>query len=199
MKDLTAKIIVVERSLIIYEGLCSVLLKSRGNYHIHRVGSLDELQKNFAPATIDIVLINPIEIQSSLKIFSGLKKEYSHIRWIGIIYQFIDQQVLSLLHDNFSITDSPEKISGIIQELHNKEVPDEESISGSLSERETDVLRLLVKGNSNKEIADRLHISTHTVISHRKNISQKTGIKSVSGLTIYAVVSKIISLRDYSE
>jgi DNA-binding CsgD family transcriptional regulator len=68
-----------------------------------------------------------------------------------------------------------------------------------LTDRETDVLKLLVEGNANKEIADKLNISTHTVISHRKNISQKTGIKSVSGLTIYAVVKNIINIDSYME
>ncbi|MFW5781575.1 MAG: response regulator transcription factor, partial [Bacteroidota bacterium] len=61
-----------------------------------------------------------------------------------------------------------------------------------LSERETDVLVQLLKGLSNKEIAEKLHISKHTVISHRKNIVEKTGIKSLPGLTIYAISKKII-------
>ncbi len=47
---------------------------------------------------------------------------------------------------------------------------------------------------ANKLIADKLNISINTVITHRKNISQKTGIKSISGLTIYAVVKKLISI-----
>jgi DNA-binding NarL/FixJ family response regulator len=63
-----------------------------------------------------------------------------------------------------------------------------------LSEREIEVLSQLVKGLSNKEIADKLNISVHTVISHRKNITEKTGIKSLSGLTIYAITRKIIPL-----
>ncbi len=57
-----------------------------------------------------------------------------------------------------------------------------------LSVREIEVLRLLVRGLINKEIAERLHISLTTVISHRKNITSKLGIKSVPGLTIYAVM-----------
>ncbi|MBK8882774.1 MAG: helix-turn-helix transcriptional regulator [Bacteroidales bacterium] len=65
-----------------------------------------------------------------------------------------------------------------------------------LSERETEVLKLLSKGLSNKEIADSLNISIHTVISHRKNLTQKTGIKSQSGLTIYALSNNIISLEN---
>jgi DNA-binding CsgD family transcriptional regulator len=48
----------------------------------------------------------------------------------------------------------------------------------------------------NKEIADQLHISVHTVVRHRKNITQKTGIRSQSGLTIYAISKKIIHLED---
>ena len=57
-----------------------------------------------------------------------------------------------------------------------------------LTAREIEVLALVVKGFINKEIADRLNISLTTVISHRKNITEKIGIKSVSGLTIYAVM-----------
>jgi len=67
-----------------------------------------------------------------------------------------------------------------------------------LSKRELDVLKLLTKGYSNKEIADKLFISTHTVISHRKNLSEKTGIRSASGLTMYAVLKKIIDIDDIS-
>ncbi|MGE5395828.1 MAG: response regulator transcription factor [Candidatus Saccharibacteria bacterium] len=65
-----------------------------------------------------------------------------------------------------------------------------------LTRREIEVLQLLCKGYSNKEIADQLFVSTHTVISHRKNISEKTGIKSASGLTMYAILKKIIDVGD---
>jgi DNA-binding CsgD family transcriptional regulator len=61
-----------------------------------------------------------------------------------------------------------------------------------LSQRELDVLRFVALGHSNKEIAEKLFISIHTVISHRKNITEKLGIKSISGLTIYAIINKII-------
>ena len=63
-------------------------------------------------------------------------------------------------------------------------LPDEHDLSA----REVEVLRLVVRGLINKEIAERLHISLTTVISHRKNITEKLGIKSVPGLTIYAVM-----------
>lgn len=61
-----------------------------------------------------------------------------------------------------------------------------------LSAREIEVLILITKGFINKEIADKLNISLTTVITHRKNITEKLGIKSVSGLTIYAVMNGYI-------
>ena len=57
-----------------------------------------------------------------------------------------------------------------------------------LSTREIEVLVLMVRGLINKEIADKLNISLTTVITHRKNISEKLGLKSLSGLTIYAIM-----------
>ena len=64
-----------------------------------------------------------------------------------------------------------------------------------LSDREKDVLIQVVKGLSNKEIADVLFISTHTVISHRKNIARKLNIHSTAGLTIYAIVNKLVDIN----
>ncbi|MCG8699077.1 MAG: LuxR C-terminal-related transcriptional regulator [Bacteroidales bacterium] len=61
-----------------------------------------------------------------------------------------------------------------------------------LSEREIDVLKAVALGYSNKEISDKLYISTNTVITHRKNITDKLGIKTISGLTVYAIMNKLI-------
>ena len=56
-----------------------------------------------------------------------------------------------------------------------------------ISQRELDVLKLVAQGYINKEIADRLNISLNTVLSHRKNITAKLGIKTVSGLIFYCI------------
>ena len=63
----------------------------------------------------------------------------------------------------------------------------------NLTPREIQVLRLVVSGAINKEIAERLSISFNTVLTHRKNISTKTGIKTVSGLTFYALLNGYVS------
>ena len=68
------------------------------------------------------------------------------------------------------------------------------SVPKVLTTREVEVLTLIVQGFINKEIADRLNISLTTVITHRKNIVEKLGIRSVSGLTIYAVMNGYVDI-----
>ena len=69
-----------------------------------------------------------------------------------------------------------------------------QSEDAQLSQRERDVIVALVQGMSNKEIADHLCISTNTVITHRRNIAKKLQIHSPAGLTIYAIVNKLVSI-----
>ncbi|OJV44915.1 MAG: hypothetical protein BGO29_08335 [Bacteroidales bacterium 36-12] len=66
----------------------------------------------------------------------------------------------------------------------------------SLTDREIEILSSVVKGLTNKEIAQKLFLSTHTVISHRRNITRKLEIHSTAGLTIYAIVNKLVSLDE---
>ncbi|CAK7048062.1 MAG: LuxR C-terminal-related transcriptional regulator [Petrimonas sp.] len=66
-----------------------------------------------------------------------------------------------------------------------------------LTNREIEVLKLIVQGRLNKEIADKLNISLNTVLSHRKNIIAKTGIKTVSGLTFYSISNGYVSPGDH--
>lgn len=71
-----------------------------------------------------------------------------------------------------------------------------ESDATALSPREKDIVRLVAQGKGNKEIADRLCISTHTVATHRRNISSKLDIHSGAGLTIYAIINGLVDLPD---
>ena len=65
----------------------------------------------------------------------------------------------------------------------------------NLTDREIEVLSLVAQGKINKEIADQLCIGLTTVITHRKNIQEKLGIKSVSSLTIYAVMHGYVDIN----
>ncbi|RUT73419.1 DNA-binding response regulator [Ancylomarina longa] len=75
-------------------------------------------------------------------------------------------------------------------------VPTKQKSNETLSAREKNILKHIALGLTNKEIADQLFISIHTVVTHRKNITQKLGIKSVSGLTVYAILNNLISMDE---
>jgi DNA-binding CsgD family transcriptional regulator len=96
-----------------------------------------------------------------------------------------------------NLFDTPTLICFKVNEILNSFLSDQSKDTDTeLTKREIEVLRLVTRGHSNKEIADQLFVSIHTVISHRKNISEKTGIKSASGLTMYAILKKIVDMNE---
>jgi len=199
MRAPDVQIVMIEPSRIISQGLVSMIGESGRSYHIVRAADFIELQQLVARNPVDVVVLNPGLLQSDSKSFQLLRNEHPGIKWIGVVYSFFDQPVLAQFDGIISINDLPHAIINTIDHvLQMARGQVEESEQESLSDRETDVLKLLVTGLANKEIADKLNISPHTVITHRKNISQKTGIKSVSGLTIYAVVKGLISIEHFS-
>jgi DNA-binding CsgD family transcriptional regulator len=96
--------------------------------------------------------------------------------------------------NSIGINDSEDSILKLLSSLFLESVErkGEQLQNGELSVREKDVLKLVAMGFPNKEIADKLFISIHTVVTHRKNITEKLGIKSISGLTVYAIINGII-------
>lgn len=89
--------------------------------------------------------------------------------------------------------DDEERIAHILHTALENSDLEQHHESNDISGREREILVLVAGGMTNKEIADRLNISVHTVIAHRKNISRKTGIKSVAGLTVYAMMNNMIN------
>ena len=65
-----------------------------------------------------------------------------------------------------------------------------------LSEREKEILRGIAQGKVNKEIADELCISVHTVATHRRNISAKLEIHTAAGLTIFAIIHHLVDVNE---
>lgn len=199
MINCNVNIAIVEPSHIVYEGLSNTLLKSGQHYRIYRFDSLEEVARLKIDQKIDIIIANPQLVHHYGKECNPLKGISSTARWIALVYAFINQTLLQYFDAIIQITDHPETILRLIDQTiaGSKHCSDNLPVE-QLTDREIDVLIQLVHGLSNKEIADKLNISTHTVISHRKNISQKTGIKSQPGLTIYAISRKIISIDKLS-
>ncbi len=85
-----------------------------------------------------------------------------------------------------------EKMIDSLQHFFYEPPENSDEDSEMLSTREIEVLKAVAMGYSNKEIADHLFISINTVITHRKNITGKLGIKTISGLTVYALMNRLI-------
>lgn len=193
-------IVIIEPSHIIYEGLANILLKSDYHFQLYRFENLEELEHPALKPKIDIVILNPAQVQNNTRQFIQHKHANPQFKWAGLVYSYFDKETVSLFDCLINITDTYETIvNTIYRQVQIASQGNEIAASDQITEREMDVLIQLVHGLSNKEIADKLNISIHTVVSHRRNIIQKTGIKSQAGLTIYAISNKIISLDSFSE
>ena len=110
----------------------------------------------------------------------------------GLLIDSADTET-PLATNKISVKAPQETILDQLQHLFASDNAPIQETNKELTSREIDVLQLIVKGITNQEIADKLSISLNTVLSHRKNITSKLGIKTVSGLTFYAIMNGIIS------
>lgn len=86
-----------------------------------------------------------------------------------------------------------------VERLASEQPAAESEPQQELSTREKEIIVCVVKGLTNKEIAEELCISAHTVITHRRNIASKLQIHSTAGLTIYAIVNKLVELSEIQQ
>lgn len=144
--------------------------------------------------TLDLLIVNPshLGMMSPSQLRSELGNE--NLKVVALQSSFTDKSMLQGYDDVLSIFDSIDTITEKIT-LATKDSEGEE-VKRELSQREREIIVCVVKGMTNKQIADTLCLSTHTVISHRRNIANKLQIHSPSGLTIYAIVNKLVDLAD---
>ncbi|MDR1096939.1 MAG: LuxR C-terminal-related transcriptional regulator [Tannerella sp.] len=189
------KVLIVEPSRIITEGLVKILGESPSLSVLPPLHEVESLNGRLVAGKPDILLLNPTLLpyvkRSAL---TDMMREYPRMAVVALVYQYVEQATLRLYSGTVDIREPREHIGEILLEcsfsLTVAEVPEDNSYE--LTKRETDVLVLIAKGFMNKEIAERLTISIHTVISHRKNITRKTNIKSVAGLAMYALMNNLI-------
>jgi DNA-binding CsgD family transcriptional regulator len=193
MDRVRINIVIIEPSDIVYEGLSTLLMKSGQHFNLARLEDMNELDAVFMKQDRQVVIVNPVCVLNRIAEFTRIKNSHAGVFWVGLVYSYFDKELLARFNATFSISDPVEYLVDKINRQADHPRP-EKAHQEQLSDRERDVLIRLVKGLSNKEIADALNISIHTVGSHRKNIMEKTGIKSLSGLTIYAISMNIIPI-----
>jgi DNA-binding NarL/FixJ family response regulator len=194
----TIKLVIADNSPIVRSGLIAVLRHIPGlKIQPYEVQTQSSLQNYIFMHEPDLVIVNPIfDGWFDIKAFkAGLKK--TPIKFMALLSAVIDSAVLKDYNDSFTIYDDVEQISTKIAKLLSEDSDKDQSAENeNLSQREKEIIVGVVKGLTNKEIADKLCLSIHTVITHRRNVSRKLQIHSPAGLTIFAIVNGLVELND---
>jgi DNA-binding NarL/FixJ family response regulator len=188
------RVAIVEPSPVVREGL-RLLIEEGGEFAV--TGMYDDVQ-SLVGEEADIVLLNPSVI-SGFRRFAvrSLLTELDGVPVAAILYGYVDAETLAGFDGSVDVYDDGQqlvvRLRSIIASFHGHHSHNATGEGADLSEREKEILVSVAKGLTNKEIADHHFISVHTVISHRKNITRKTGIKTIPGLTLYAMFNNLIS------
>ena len=189
-------IVLAETAPIILTGLVECL-KNMKDIHptVIEVDTRDSLMETITGTTVDLLMVNPT--------FGGLMHPEDirkgslnpEIKIFAIEIGKLNKATLSLYDEHIHVTDDINEIrSKIISGIKLESDKGEEK--EALSTREKEIISHVVKGFTNQEIADKLFLSIHTVMTHRRNIARKLQIHSATGLTIYAIVNKIVDLSE---
>ena len=180
------KLLIVEPSEVIATGLKTILEGQVRFRLMEPVASTDQLEERIIAMRPDILLINPTLITSPADIRTDFPMAV-----VALVYQYVEKDKLKQYDGVIDIRDSRAHVIETLAQV-SPQTQEHTQSNYELTKRETAVLVQLAQGKSNKEIADALNVSVHTVISHRKNITHKTGIKSVAGLTVFAMLNNLI-------
>ena len=188
------KVAIIEPSIIIAEGLCKILQSSSEADVVGIYPTLRDFAERRVARDFEVVIVGSQAVRAGESVRGSVAELGTTI--VLLATTMVDEEVLRQVDGVINIYDNEAALLRKLRAAIEQGETNPYSDSHDLSERERDVLILVAKGMANKEIADRLNISIHTVMSHRKNITHKTGIKSVAGLTVYALLNNLLDQND---
>lgn len=190
-------VLLIVPSLIVARGLESVF-NDLGEFKV--VGVLSDFSHNsdtrLRNIEADIILMDPqvldFETRKNGRSFIG---EYLDVPVVALETSVMREDLLKQYDEVVNLYDEPTTIIKKLRSAMETQQDSSKVDSNDLSSREKEILVCVAKGMLNKEIADRFNLSIYTVITHRKNITRKTGIKTVAGLTVYALLNNLIDIN----
>ena len=192
------KIVIAEPSTMLRIGLERLLEELPDAEVVFSTDNLSSLYARINALRPDVLIINPLLFDYAKR--ATLRAEFDqlpNLRLVGLVTAYLESQHQRQFAGVIELNDDIQRIKSTLNQVtRSVQSDDDESDTAPLSDREKDVLICLSKGLKNNEIADQLNISVHTVITHRKNIVRKTGIKSVAALTVYAILNNLIEEKD---
>ncbi len=193
------KFIIAEQSYLIRKGVASIINRIDHATVVKELDNLNSVNSAIQKYKPDFLVLNP-----------NLLPHHQHFRNFQINMEMSEKIIaittihphrkglISNFRENIDIGDNKETIFNKLQNIVEATGKGNASriTSNELSDREKTILTYVAKGFTNKEIAEKLFLSTHTVITHRKNITAKLGIKTISGLTVYAILNNLIKMEE---
>lgn len=194
MKTNAKKVLLIVPSKIVARGI-EVVLSELGEFRVE--GILTDLshasQLRLRNMGADVIVLDPVifDYVSRTSVRAHIA-EYSDAAIVGLQTIPMDDEQKRQYDAVIGMNDDPVLIVRKLRESLESHQDNSETEDYDLSAREKEILVCVAKGMLNKEIADVCNLSIHTVITHRKNITRKTGIKTVAGLTVYALLNNLI-------
>lgn len=195
MSSVKPIVIIAETAPVINAGLMACLARlSDPAYSLVEAPTPERLSQLTAAHPDAIVVVNPL-FGGSFDPQALRASASGQLKIIAIETAPLPRTTRSLYDGTLPVTDDMAGIASRLSEIMTPPdtVTDEKD---ALTSREKDIIIQVVKGLTNKEIADKLFLSVHTVMTHRRNIARKLEIHSATGLTIYAIVNGLVDLSE---
>jgi DNA-binding NarL/FixJ family response regulator len=212
-------VFIADKSVIALEGLKTIISRHDAFQIQHSVIDRDAFTELLSNSLTGIMVFDPIALGISPELLQQLMQHQPQLKWLAIS-QFIfpielkkylniglqayllkecDEleiiEALTAVYKNsqFLCGQIAEKLVNFSDEGSGQLLKKMNCAGIEISAREIEIIRLITEGHSNKEIADKLFISLHTVNTHRKNIMNKLGINNTAGLVMFAIKNEILN------
>lgn len=193
----TIRIVLIEHAFLPAAGIEALASELHGVF-VEQVyhGSEHHLAEKVLGHKPDIIMINPNSLDEQLLSIVKSFQQEPDIKLVGLISGNSPDHIKSRFAFHLKKDDCKFDLLENLKKIIGNSLEKPVKISQTLSNREIELLKQVCLGNTNQEIADKLFLSVHTVMTHRKNITKKLGIKTVSGLTVYALMNNLVDIRE---
>lgn len=210
------RILLIHNYFLVRAGLKNLI---SANSEFELVGELESIDQvgSCQSKDVDVLVFNFKDLETGIVNMPKYKSMFPNAKFLSIAYmpsrfevsEGLNKGVSSFLLpdcDGEEITESIKstaageqffcgKILSQVMQSPDEALPASEFVCAGIkiSQRESEIIRLVAEGLTNKEIADRLFLSAHTVTTHRKNIMAKVGVNNTAGLVLFAIRNNIVT------
>lgn len=196
----TIRIAVAETSVILRSGIVAALKRAATvSIQFIEIDSPDNFISKIRPYSPNILIINPLFGGHFEMVRLKADKDLGLVdtKMVALLTSAADASLLTGFDGTITLYHTEAQLAEMLDTLMgyaDTETPAQND--GQLSQREKEIIREVVKGKTNKEIATHFNLSVFTVLTHRRNIAKKLQIHSATALAIYAITNKLVTINE---